>query len=195
MRATAHCPRLGAPGNRPATQRRQIQPTVCVHPMQSHRPEDRKPRHSGRLTHSQTRCRFRNWPRAFPLWRIRRSPPIPQAARNPSISCASEISSTARHCRQERRFGENAEHLAHAEADLDRDNLAAAISETERLSGPAARVMSKWLADARVRIAQRYTTPATRLAQATPQKRAWPDVMPTEVPPFARESSGPPPAP
>jgi hypothetical protein len=92
-------------------------------------------------------------------------------------------------------IGENAEHLAHAEADLDRDNLAGAISETERLSGPAARVMSKWLADARARIAQRNTTPATRLAQATPQKRAWPDVMPTEVPPFARESSGPPPAP
>jgi hypothetical protein len=92
-------------------------------------------------------------------------------------------------------IGETADHLAHAEADLDRDNLAAAISETERLSGPAARVMSKWLADARVRIAQRNTTPSTRLAQATPQKRAWPHVMPTEVPPFARESSGPPPAP
>jgi len=93
-------------------------------------------------------------------------------------------------------IGPNADRLANAQADLDRDDFAGAIAETERLSGPAARVMSGWLADARRRVASHHAAGApTRVAEATPQTRAWPNVMPTEIPHFARQSSGPPPAP
>ena len=93
-------------------------------------------------------------------------------------------------------IGPNADRLARAQADLDHDDLAGAIVETERLSSPAARVMSGWLADARRRVASRHAAQApTRIARAEPQRRRWPNVMPTEIPPFARQSSGPAPAP
>lgn len=93
-------------------------------------------------------------------------------------------------------IGPNADHLARAQGYLDHDDFAAAITQTEQLSGPAARVMSGWLADARSheRLPRAEPSP-TRVAQSAPQKRRWPNVMPTEVPPFARESSGPPPSP
>lgn len=93
-------------------------------------------------------------------------------------------------------IGPTADHLARAQAYLDHDDFAAAITQAEQLSGPAARVMSGWLADARSNDMLRHAAPEpTRVAQAAPQKRAFPNVMPTEVPPFARDSAGPPAAP
>ena len=90
----------------------------------------------------------------------------------------------------------NADHLARAQADLDHDNLAGAVAEIGQLSGPAAGVMRPWLTDARTRLATaRGARGPNRVAQSAPQTRGWPNVMPTEIPPYARESTGPAPSP
>jgi hypothetical protein len=90
----------------------------------------------------------------------------------------------------------NADHLARALADLDHDNLAGAVVEIGQLSGPAAGVMRPWLADARTRVATEHGARGPNLvAQTAPPTRAWPNVMPTEIPPYARESTGPAPSP
>jgi hypothetical protein len=89
-----------------------------------------------------------------------------------------------------------ADHLARAQADLDHANLAGAVAEIGQLSGPAAAVMRPWVADARTRLAsEHHGRSPDRVAQTAPPTRHWPNVMPTEIPPYARQSTGPAPAP
>lgn len=90
----------------------------------------------------------------------------------------------------------NADHLARAQADLDHENIPGAVAEIGQLSGPAAAVMRPWVADARTRLATAHGVRGpNRVAQSAPQTQRWPHVMPTEIPPYARESTGPAPSP
>ncbi len=86
-----------------------------------------------------------------------------------------------------------ADHLAHAQADLDRNDLAGAVAEVRRISGPAATIMYPWLAEAESHLAQNHPQERmnTRVAQNAQPRRTWPNVMPSEIPPYARESTGP----
>jgi hypothetical protein len=57
-------------------------------------------------------------------------------------------------------------------------------------------VMRPWVADARTRLATAHGARGpNRVAQSAPQTQRWPHVMPTEIPPYARESTGPAPSP
>jgi hypothetical protein len=86
----------------------------------------------------------------------------------------------------------DADHLAHAQNDLDHDNLAGAVAEVRQVSGLATSAVANWLSDAEAQLAQHgRTAPKTQVAQNGSRQRVWPDVMPTEIPPYARQSTGP----
>jgi hypothetical protein len=91
------------------------------------------------------------------------------------------------------RIPATADHLAHAQANLNRDNLAGAIADVQAISGPAADIMHSWVADAKAHLAMARRQPQTdsRIAQNSPPVRRWPHVLPTEIPPYARQSTGP----
>jgi hypothetical protein len=87
----------------------------------------------------------------------------------------------------------DADHLARAQYDLDRDDLRGAVAEARQVSGPAAGMMQGWISEAEAQLADERAraAPRTRVAQNAPRQRTWPNVMPTEIPPYARQSTGP----
>ncbi len=86
-----------------------------------------------------------------------------------------------------------ADHLARAQLALDRGDLAGAVAQARQVSGGAAGVMASWIRDAETQLSNEHerTSRRTRMAENTPRSRAWPDVMPTEIPSYARQSTGP----
>lgn len=85
-----------------------------------------------------------------------------------------------------------ADHLAQAQVDLYRDDLAGAAAQVRQISGPAAGVLRGWTDQLEAQLSDSHAHSAAkkRLVQNVSQQ-AWPNVMPTEIPPFARQSTGP----
>lgn len=86
-----------------------------------------------------------------------------------------------------------ADHLAHAQADIDRGDVTAALGELRSLPGPAAQVMGPWRAAAEGRLAMnrpRAVSPRG-LAQNVAPSGNLANAVPAEIPPYARESTGP----
>jgi hypothetical protein len=82
------------------------------------------------------------------------------------------------------------DHLAHAQADLDRGNVAGAVAET-RSATEVRGAVAAWLKDAETRLALDHGQPRSRVQIARARPASTPLVMPTEIPAYARESSGP----
>ena len=86
-----------------------------------------------------------------------------------------------------------ADHLARAQAALDRGNIPGAVAEVRAISGPAAAIIRPWLMQADAI----YHRPAARaqvhlrVAQNTASPRVSRMALPSEIPPYARESTGP----
>jgi hypothetical protein len=80
-------------------------------------------------------------------------------------------------------------HLAQAQADLDRGELAAAVAEVRAVRD--GKVIAPWLRDAESRLTLDHQRQSSRVRMARGKLASVPQAMPTEIPPFARESSGP----
>jgi len=87
----------------------------------------------------------------------------------------------------------DADRLARAQADLDRGDLSAAVTETRNLTAPATMAMAPWLKDAEAHLAvdRAVRDMDLRIAQTLAAPSQTPQQLPAEIPPGARQSTGP----